>query len=114
MVLQTTRRRPPLVRKETWMKVKDPAMIRRWRKQEHLSQAQLGYLVRRSQTTIYLLETGGMRTLSEDLALAIAARLRVPWEDLFEAQEHEVVPAVTNDAHSIRRTKPHHNRRMPA
>ncbi|NWL32947.1 helix-turn-helix transcriptional regulator [Paenarthrobacter nitroguajacolicus] len=97
------------------MKVKDPAMIRRWRKQEHLSQAQLGYLVRRSQTTIYLLETGGMRTLSEDLALAIAARLRVPWEDLFEAQEHEVMPEVTNDAHSTRRTiRPHHNRRMSA
>ncbi|WP_426302745.1 helix-turn-helix transcriptional regulator [Arthrobacter sp. R-11] len=93
------------------MKVKDPAMIRRWRKQEHLSQTQLGFLVRRSQTTIHLLETGGMRTLSEDLALAIAARLRVPWEDLFELQEHEVAPTVTNDAHSIRSIRPHHNSR---
>lgn len=94
------------------MKVKDPDMIRRWRKQEHLSQAQLGYLVRRSQTTIHLLETGGMRTLSEDLGLAIAARLRVPWEDLFELQENEPMPIVASESNF--RIRPHHNRRMSA
>lgn len=79
------------------MKVKDPAMIRRWRKQERFSQAELAFLVRRSQTTIHLLETGGMKTLSEDLAIAIAGRLRVPWEDLFALQEHEIAPPVTSE-----------------
>lgn len=78
------------------MKVKDPAMIRRWRKQERFSQRDLAALVRRSQNTIHLLETGGMKTLSEDLAISIASRLHVPWEDLFELEEHEIVPRMTS------------------
>lgn len=105
MVLQSVRRRPPHNRKEAWMKVKDPAALRRWRLQERLSQTELAFLVRRSQTTIYLLETGGMKTLSEDLALAIAARLRVPWEELFELQEPKHMPTVTNEAHSVRHAR---------
>lgn len=78
------------------MKVKDPAMIRRWRKQRHYSQRDLAFLVRRSQTTIYHLEKGSMRTLSEDLALAIAARLEVPWEDLFIPEEEKPMPEMTS------------------
>lgn len=81
------------------MRVKNPAQIRRWRKQRHFSQRDLAYLVRRSQSTIYLLETGGMTTCSEDLALAIAARLDVPWEELFEAHESEGMPAVSSAVH---------------
>lgn len=78
------------------MKVKDPAMIRRWRKQRHYSQRDLAFLVRRSQTTIYHLEKGSMKTLSEDLALAIAARLEVPWEDLFIPEEEKAMPKLTS------------------
>lgn len=87
------------------MKVKDPAMIRRWRKQKRFSQAELGFLVRRSQSTIHLLETGGMKTLTEDLAIAIAARLERPWEDLFELEERSSVPHVANGACSGGRSK---------
>lgn len=82
------------------MKVKDPAQIRRWRKQRHFSQRDLAYLVRRSQTAIYALEKGTLRTVSEDFAIAIAARLDVPWEDLFEARELDPVPAVTTGVHA--------------
>lgn len=87
-------------RREVWMRVKDPAKIRRWRKQRHFTQRDLAYLVRRSQTAIYALEAGKLRTISEDFAIAIAARLDVPWEELFEARECELLPAVTSAAHS--------------
>lgn len=96
MGTRKNRTRPPRIRKEVWMRVKNPAQIRRWRKQRHFSQRDLAYLVRRSQSTIYLLETGGMTTCSEDLALAIAARLDVPWEDLFEAHEESSMREVTS------------------
>lgn len=82
------------------MRVKDPAKIRRWRKQRHYTQRELAFLVRRSQTAIYALETGRLPTVSEDFALAVAARLDVPWEDLFEAHESPALPAVTNGAHT--------------
>ncbi|WP_081998449.1 helix-turn-helix transcriptional regulator [Sinomonas humi] len=71
------------------MKVKDPAMLRRWRRQENLSQKQLGFLVNRSQTTIHLLETGRMAKLSEELAIALAVRLKQPWDELFELEDSE-------------------------
>lgn len=94
-VVPITKRGKCAPRRDIWMKVKDPARIRRWRKQRHYSQRDLAFLVRRSQTTIHLLEKGSMKTLSEDLALAIAARLDVPWEDLFEAEEEKPMPSVT-------------------
>lgn len=103
MVLQSVRRRQPLKLKETWMKVKDPAAIRRRRQQERFSQRDLAALVRRSQTTIWMLETGQMKTLSEELAIAIASRLHRDWEELFELEEHEVTPATTKASCDIRR-----------
>ncbi len=69
------------------MRVKDPGRIRRWRRQRHLSQRDLAYLVRRSQAAIWQIENGRLQTVEEDLALAIATRLDVPWDELFEAQE---------------------------
>lgn len=83
------------------MKVKDPAALRRKRLNRKYSQRDLAFLVKRSQSTIYLLETGGMKTLSEDLALLIAARLDVDWEDYFTLEEHEVMPIVTNSLKSV-------------
>lgn len=80
------------------MKVKDPGTLRRKRVNQRFSQRDLAGLVRRSQNTIHLLETGQMKTLSEDLALLIAARLHVDWEDLFDLEEHEILPTLTSGA----------------
>lgn len=93
-------RRSARTRMESWMRIKDPAAIRRWRKQRHFSQRDLAFLVRRSQTTIFLIEKGELRTLSEDLAIAIAARLDVPWEDLFAAEESDSMHSMTTGMQS--------------
>ncbi|QFP97012.1 helix-turn-helix DNA binding protein [Gordonia phage Suerte] len=77
------------------MEVKDPAKLRRERKQKRYTQRELGMLVRRTQTTIYKLENGQLKNITEDLALAIAARLDCHWEDLFVAHEEEVAPRVS-------------------
>lgn len=81
------------------MRVKDPAALRRRRKNKRFSQEDLAHLVRRSQNTISLLELGKMKTLSEDLAVAIAARLECDWEDLFDLEEAEVAPMVGSSEH---------------
>lgn len=100
MTMQAIKRRPPLNRRDTWMRVKDPAALRRWRKQQRFSQQQLATLIRRSQQTIHLLETGGMKTCTEAVAVGISAWLGVPWEQLFEAEEHDVVPFTKDSIHS--------------
>lgn len=82
------------------MRVKDPAALRRKRKNRGFSQTELAFLVRRGQQTVSFLETGRMKTLSEDLAVSIAARLGVDWEDLFELEEHEVMPKVAYESSS--------------
>ncbi len=79
------------------MRVIDPAALRRKRINQRFSQRDLAGLVRRSQAAIHQLETGKMKTLTEDLALLIAARLFTDWEDLFILEEHEVVPRVTTE-----------------
>ncbi|MGA5467145.1 helix-turn-helix transcriptional regulator [Mycobacterium sp. NPDC050041] len=84
------------------MRVTDPARVRRQRKYKRYSQRELAFLVRRTQSTIYLIETGKLRDISEDLALAIAARLDVPWEDLFEARESSSVPGLTHDSSDVK------------
>jgi putative transcriptional regulator len=85
------------------MQVRDREALKRWRGRRDLTQRQLAYLVGASQTTIHLLETGGMKTLTEKLALSIAKRLDVPWEDIFEAREAARVPGVTDAARSTDR-----------
>ncbi|MGP9489647.1 hypothetical protein ACT3UD_17015 [Glutamicibacter sp. 287] len=65
------------------MRAKDPAALRRKRINQRFGQRDLAVLGRRSEATIHQLETGKMKTLAEDLALLIAARLFVDWEDLF-------------------------------
>ena len=83
------------------MRVKDPAALRRRRKNKRFSQEDLAHLVRRSQNTISLLELGKMKTLTEDLAVAIAARLECDWEDLFVLEESEVAPAArSSESHT--------------
>lgn len=82
------------------MRVKDPAALKRKRMNRQYSQRDLAFLVRRSQNTIHLLETGKQKTLSEDLAVAIAGRLGVDWEDMFILEENEVMPEVTSSLSS--------------
>lgn len=68
------------------MRRKDAAALKRARKRAGLTQRELAYLCRVSQTTIYLLEKSGptgMETCSDDLAIAIAKRLKVDVEDIF-------------------------------
>lgn len=97
MARRRTRRPRGVLR---WMRVKDGPTIKRWRKRRDLTQRQLAYLVSKSQTTIHLIETGGLRNITEKLALDIAKRLDVPWEDLFDLHESTVVPDVTDGVHT--------------
>lgn len=74
MKRQTGRRRHlNVVRKETWMRVKDPDALRRRRLNCNYTQRQLAFLVNKSQNAISKLETGQMKTLSEGFAIALAA-----------------------------------------
>lgn len=84
------------------MRVREADALRRWRLRRGLTQRQLAYLVGKTQNTIHLLETGRMHTLTESLALLIAKRLDVPWEDLFEARSPSGARKVTT---RIRTTK---------
>lgn len=85
-----------------WMQVKDPATVKRWRKHRRLTQRELAFLCRCSQNAISLIEKGDMLTLSEDLALEIAYRLDIPWEDLFVARESAGVRRAAHGASATR------------
>lgn len=96
--------RPPITRKDCWMEVRDPDKMRRARKNKRFTQRELGMLVRRTQTTIYKIENGQLKNISEDLAIALAARLGKDWEDLFVAHEDVATPvtsAVSTDNHKV-------------
>lgn len=74
------------------MKVRDGgAPLKRKRKTAGLTQRELAYLVNRTDTTIWMLETGRMTQCSPDLAIDIARRLRCDVEDLFD--ERRSVPS---------------------
>lgn len=87
------------------MRVRNPEDIARARKRRGFTQRELGYLCGCSQTTIWMLESGRMPTLSEDLALLIAKRLDVHYELLFDLRELAVpkVSPVTGDTRSTQR-----------
>lgn len=121
MSVSTFRRRRAQSKKGTWMRVKDADRIRRWRKQRRFSQAQLAALVGCSQQMISYLETGVEKTCTSPLGVAIGAWLEVPWEELFEAEEFEVVPGIASsninisNLHGSRRSgSGTHHRRMSA
>lgn len=99
--MMSPRPRVRYLKRGIWMRVRDPQALKRWRERRGLSQRELAYLCRCSQNAISLLEKGTMQTLSEDLALTIARRLDVPWEDLFETRKDpgvRRVSPVTGDA----------------
>ncbi|KZM78370.1 helix-turn-helix transcriptional regulator [Cellulosimicrobium sp. I38E] len=82
------------------MHVKDPAEFKRQRKNKRYTQRELAMLVRRTQTTIWAIENGSLVNISEDLAIALAARLDTPWEKLFELREAEPMPSSPNGMHT--------------
>jgi putative transcriptional regulator len=82
------------------MHVKDPAQFKRKRVNRRYTQRELAMLVRRTQTTIWAIENGTLTNISEDLALALAARLEVDWEELFDLREAEAVNTLPNDMHT--------------
>lgn len=90
------------------MRVRDPQALKRWRERRGLSQRDLAFLCKCTQNTIYLLESGRMATCSEDLALTVARRLDVPWENLFEAREDAGVRRVSNVTSDARRNAIRH------
>lgn len=79
------------------MRVRDPQALRNWRQRRGLSQRDLAYLCKCSQATISLLERGTLPAVSEQLALALSARLQVPWEDLFDARVDGAPPPAAPD-----------------
>jgi putative transcriptional regulator len=82
-------------RVEVWMKTKDGGQpLARARKRARLTQRELAFLARCSQTTIYLLETGRMETCSDDLALRVVSRLPIDLEDAFEERSSSAVSMV--------------------
>ncbi|QSZ49375.1 helix-turn-helix domain-containing protein [Arthrobacter sp. D5-1] len=90
----TFRRRPPQAKKEVWMEIRDPELIRRRRLAKRYTQRDVAHLARRSQAAVQQVETGKMKTISEAFAMGIAFALDCDWEDLFIDHEHTATPNV--------------------
>lgn len=90
----TIRRRPPQAKKEVWMEIRDPELIRRRRLAKRFTQRDVAHLARRSQAAVQQVETGKMKTISEAFAMGIAFALDCDWEDLFIDHEHTTAPKV--------------------
>lgn len=87
--------------REAWMRVKDPAAIRRARKARGFSQRDLAALCKCTQAAISALETGTMKTCSADLAKIICRRVERDLEDLFIDPKAEALPSVTSAPRSM-------------
>lgn len=84
------------------MQVRDGGRhVKSQRKRRRFSQRDLAGLARCSQNTISLIETGGMKTISDELALRIADRLDVDVEVLFVAREASVVFGATSGGRAV-------------
>lgn len=80
------------------MYVKDPAKLRRRRKDKGLSQKQLASLIDRTQQYVSLLESGNDRDCSEVVADRICRWLDVDREDYFEARQVSRTSTVTTSS----------------
>jgi transcriptional regulator with XRE-family HTH domain len=78
-----------------WMYSKDPARLRRRRRDKRLSQVQLAALVGCTQQYVSLLESGADRDCSEKIAERICRYLDVDLEDLFEERRAVRMDSVT-------------------
>lgn len=84
--------------REVWMFVKDPAKLRRRRKDKGYSQKNLADLVDCTQQYISLLENGTDSDCSEKIAERICRRLDVQLEDYFEERTLVRMPGVATDS----------------
>jgi putative transcriptional regulator len=94
---------------EDWMEVRDPGALLEARMERKtptgskMSQRHLAYLCECSQTTIYLLESGNMRTLSDELAKQIAYHLGIPVKLLFNARSDAGMRKLAHGVNASRR-----------
>lgn len=101
MTSATIRRRPPLPKKEVWMEIRDPELIRRRRMAKRFTQRDVAQLARRSQAAVQQVESGRMKTISEAFAMGIAFALGCDWEELFIDHEHKATPSVEDGTRNI-------------
>ncbi|MGO2819475.1 MAG: helix-turn-helix transcriptional regulator [Brachybacterium tyrofermentans] len=89
--------------REAWMKVKDPLPMRKGREAQGYSQRDLAALCRCTQAAISALETGTMKSCSEDLARTICHWIKRDLEEVFVDPSPSPVPEVTNAPRSAHR-----------
>lgn len=104
-----TRRQPyghgrPKIRysREAWMKVKDPLPMRKGREAQGYSQRDLAALCRCTQAAISALETGTMKSCSEDLARTICKWIKRDLEEVFIVTSDSPAPTVTTGTRTTR------------
>lgn len=78
------------------MRVTDPAALKRARKIMRWTQRELAGACGRTQTTIYLLETGRQRTLKESLAVDLARILSLEFGQVFDDTEDSVLTTISS------------------
>lgn len=82
------------------MRLRNPEVLGKYRRLKGYSQHELARCVRRTQTTIYLLEAGKLRDVSEGLARALARWLECPVEVLFEKLSDPSVTVLASGKHA--------------
>jgi transcriptional regulator with XRE-family HTH domain len=99
---------------EVWMYVKNPAKLRRRRRDRGLSQVQLGAFAGCTQQYVSLIEKGDDRDVSEKIAEKISRCLDVDLEDYFD--ERRVVPmtSIATDPRVGRPSRAPRRERIPA
>lgn len=105
-----TRRQPygygrPKIRysREAWMKVKDPLPMRKGREAQGYSQRDLAALCRCTQAAISALETGTMKSCSEDLARQICKWIKRDVEEVFLVPDDRGARTLTSGTRTVSR-----------
>jgi putative transcriptional regulator len=81
---------------DVYMRVLDPAALKRARKIMRWTQREVADACGRTQTTIYLLETGRQRTLKESLAIDLTRILDLNFERVFDDTEDSVLATIAS------------------
>lgn len=82
---------------DSFVYVKNPGQFRFLRKARHMEQWQLAGACGVKQQTVSQIETGRLKSISDDLAFMFARILDAQWQELFS---RESMPGVTSAAHS--------------
>lgn len=89
------------IRQEVYMQIRDPELIKEIRQDLGMNQRQLATLAKCTQATISAIETGKLKTISEDLGAHIAKWLGRRPRELFDKFNDERVDALIT-AHDTR------------